>query len=98
KSILPSWWWELLGAICSLAFLAGVLTVLYIVDNKPIDKWHFQIQPNALVSILATISKGALMLTVAECLGQLKWVYFSISPQRMRYLEAFDAASRGPAG
>ncbi|KAI0164687.1 hypothetical protein GGR57DRAFT_497564 [Xylariaceae sp. FL1272] len=56
------------------------------------------IAPNSLISIFSTITKSALMVTVASCLSQLKWVYFDDTIQPLRHFELFEEASRGPWG
>lgn len=55
------------------------------------------IAPNTAVSVFATLSKSSLLLPVAECLSQLKWLHFK-SSHRLGELELFDKASRGPLG
>ncbi|KAF2109829.1 hypothetical protein BDV96DRAFT_584642 [Lophiotrema nucula] len=98
KSYIVPWWWEVLGASFSIAFLSSIFAILLVVDNKSINSWHFRIEPNALVSVFATGAKATLILIVAECIGQLKWIYFMESKRRVRRMKTFDEASRGPAG
>ena len=38
------------------------------------------------------------MLSTAACLSQLKWTHFESKPRKLRDLETFDDASRGPWG
>lgn len=52
---------------------------------------------NAIVSALATASKASLLCAVADSIGQLKWSWFQ-QPRNLYDLQAFDEASRGPAG
>ncbi|KAL8407574.1 hypothetical protein RB594_006412 [Gaeumannomyces avenae] len=63
---------------------------------------------NALVALLATVGKGAMLSTVGLCMAQLKWARFatrggggSKGPAAARPLSEFcsiDQASRGPVG
>ncbi|KAF2792355.1 hypothetical protein K505DRAFT_210984, partial [Melanomma pulvis-pyrius CBS 109.77] len=40
----------------------------------------------------------ALLVPVASCIGQLKWLWFKAKPRKTTDLERFDMASRGPEG
>jgi Protein of unknown function (DUF3176) len=65
--------------------------------ERPLSEWKLAISINAVVSILTTIAKSALMLLVAESISHLKWCHYK-STQSVKDVQAFDAASRGPWG
>lgn len=69
------WWLEMLGAVCSIACVIALVIVLIKFDGKLLSSWVWVASPNAVVSILSTASKAMMILTVAECISQLKWVY-----------------------
>jgi hypothetical protein len=69
-----------------------------LVQEDSLSSWHSVISLNALISTLATISKASLMLAVAACISQLKWLYFESAPHRIQDIQIFDNASRGPLG
>ncbi|KAI5358121.1 hypothetical protein Slin14017_G114820 [Septoria linicola] len=76
--------------------LAGLLSVL---NNKPSRDWQISgvsITPNALIAIITTFSKSALLLPVAECIAQMKWPYFQQQAHLAWHLQVFDDLSRGP--
>ncbi|KEQ69869.1 hypothetical protein M436DRAFT_33824, partial [Aureobasidium namibiae CBS 147.97] len=54
--------------------------------------------PNSVLSQLVTISRSALMFSTASCIGQLSWLHIKQKPQALSDLQAFNDASRGPAG
>lgn len=91
------WWWEigaiLLNAVC-ICLIAVVLLVLH---EKPLATWTLKVSPNGAISVLSTVGKSAIMLSVSACVSQLKWNYFT-QPRSLRDLEYFDSASRGPWG
>jgi len=66
------WWWEVSSILVALSCTTVIIIILAFVDQKPIASWRLPIQPNSLVSIFSTIAKSALLVSVAECLGQLK--------------------------
>ncbi|KAF3012650.1 hypothetical protein E8E14_010861 [Neopestalotiopsis sp. 37M] len=92
------WWWEIGASALSIACVAAIVGVLVYINNLAIDQWNFQISPNSLIAVMTTISKAAMMVPIAACISQLKWVYFSGETRPIRNLDLFDAASRGPWG
>ncbi|KAF2138172.1 uncharacterized protein K452DRAFT_199711, partial [Aplosporella prunicola CBS 121167] len=92
------WVWELGGMIISIGCMVTMLILLPYLDHKPVDEWHFLIAPNTMISTLITISKTSMLLTVAEGLSQLKWLYFKTAKRSLPELDIFDGASRGPWG
>lgn len=79
--------------------IGGTIAILLYIDDKPVGAWKLPIQPNSLVAVFSTIAKSALLVPVAECIGQLKWIYFDSTESRtLAQLQAYDEASRGPWG
>jgi hypothetical protein len=97
---LRDWQWEFLAAGFSLVCVAVVIVVLAAYQEKPLSSWHFvyNITPNTLVALLSTLSRTALIVPVASCISQLKWIHLVSSPRPLRELQVFDDASRGPWG
>lgn len=92
------WWWETGSAFLTTACTMIIVTILFLMDGKPVTEWKFRfIQPNSAVAVFSTIAKSSLLFPLAECMGQLKWAYFE-TPRPVSRLEYFDAASRGPWG
>lgn len=60
--------------------------------------FHSDINPNTLISILATLNRSSLLLYVTQGIAQSKWPYFQRKEHRLSDLQAFDDASRGPLG
>lgn len=100
-----SWWrrwWPQIGAVLlSIGCLLANVGILYSIDGKPLAVhyiFHISITPNTLISIFSTLSSFSMMFAVGDCLGQLKWTYFMQQPHRLKDLQTFDEASRGPMG
>jgi hypothetical protein len=66
--------------------------------SSPLPPADFRDELNAIISILATAAKGALLLPVAEAISQHKWLWFRRSQRKLQDIETFDNASRGPWG
>jgi hypothetical protein len=67
-----TWTWELASSIVAIASFAGIVILLASVNDKPIPKWPSRLSVNAILSVLVTVMKGAIGVTVTECLCQLK--------------------------
>lgn len=93
-------WW-LLELICWFigAFsVAALVIVLRHFDGQAITHSDYGLTLNALISLLAGITRSSLMVPTYGALGQLKWNWFRGDPKLMVDFEIFDSASRGPLG
>ncbi|KAK5724997.1 hypothetical protein LTR17_013383 [Elasticomyces elasticus] len=100
-SLLRLWWAELLAASFSLACIIVQAGLLRMLDDEPFGTWRLirtDINPNTLISILATLNRSSLLLYVTQGIAQLKWPYFQRQSHRLSDLQIFDDASRGPLG
>jgi len=96
-SLDSTWIPEFLAIFGSILSLTGVAILLAIFDNKKI--FHFYgVTLNSLVSLLSTVSKGWLMLVLAEAISQWKWILFSSRRRLLIDFNTIDIASRGPLG
>ena len=110
--IADDWWLiEFVAELVALTGLFATFGLLWHYDNKPVPRfadgyWTL----NSIVALLATITKGALMVSVASALGRRKWRHFlprstswkrrseKASKQLLGDFETFDSASRGAFG
>ncbi|KAG9610557.1 hypothetical protein KCU77_g2609, partial [Aureobasidium melanogenum] len=98
ESVIRSWWREILAIMLSIASLLSTVGVLLAYEDQPLSSWEFRYLPNTVVSQLTTISRSALMFSTASCVSQLSWLHIQEKPRALSELQAFDNASRGPAG
>jgi hypothetical protein len=75
----PGWlsvWCKGLGALVfSFVCLAANVSILWALEGKGLQSWRLgnvDVTPNALVSIVSTLSKSSLLLPVAEGISQMK--------------------------
>lgn len=88
---------ELAGVAVSASLLATMVALLSVYNHQPQPSWP-HVSLNAVISTLSTLSKASLIFSVAESLGQLKWVWFSQQERPLMDLRLFDSASRGAWG
>jgi hypothetical protein len=100
KLDLKDWLWEFTAAALNIAAFTAVVIVLAVYRNKPLASWNFvfNISLNTLIAVLSTLSRTALLVPVASCISQLKWIHLVGSPRPLREIQVFDDASRGPWG
>jgi hypothetical protein len=101
-NVIERWLLEIISWLISAICMGAIVATLIVLQDKPSSKWPFDgvgLTLNAFVSILSRIAGAALLLPVAEALGQLKWIWFIRGDSKKMWdFEMFDNASRGPWG
>ena len=92
------WFWEITTAIVSLLSFFAIIAILAFLSEKPLSIWSFSIAPNALIAVFTTLSKTAVMVPLAACIGQLKWPHYQNNFRALSHIQLFDDSSRGPWG
>ena len=97
---LRDWQWEFGASIFSFGCFAAVVGILARNDNRSLASWNFVfgVTLNTLIAVLSTLSRTALMVPVASCISQLKWIHLVGASRPLREVQVFDDASRGPWG
>lgn len=94
---MRAWSCELASVTGSAFLLLALVAVLLVYDGQPIFTWH-GITLNAIVSILSTASKTALLFAITELVSQWKWILFTDRSRPLMDFERIDSASRGAFG
>jgi hypothetical protein len=100
-NVFERWLLEIVSWFISAICMVAIIAALVVLQNQPASKWPFHgvFSLNAFVSVLSRVAGAALLLPVAEALGQLKWMWFIKGDSRKMWdFEMFDNASRGPWG
>lgn len=103
KPSQSSFWdlhWEVTAAAFSSICFVAVVGVLILFDEKSFSTWSFvfNISINTIIVVLSTLSRTALLVPVASCISQLKWIHIVEALRRLYDIQMFDDASRGPWG
>jgi hypothetical protein len=98
RTTLYTWTPEVIAILLSTASLVAIVAVLYAYHGKTTPHLPYGITLNAIVSMLALISRSMLLYTVASSIGQLKWCWYQERKHKFSDLHVFDDASRGPWG
>lgn len=98
-NLFVDWWMgELLAILLSIMALFAIVLILRKYEGHSLPTLPHNMSLNFVVSTLATVSKSSLLLAVASALGQFKWLWMFSKQRRLRDLQIFDEASRGPLG
>ncbi|SMQ51663.1 unnamed protein product [Zymoseptoria tritici ST99CH_3D7] len=97
KILLDTWLPEIFILVLSVACLVTIIVILSVYDGTLSRELPYGITLNAIVSVLATASRSALLFPVAACVGQLKWCWYA-KKRPLHDIQTFDDASRGPWG
>ncbi|KAK8071656.1 hypothetical protein PG996_005004 [Apiospora saccharicola] len=92
------WFLEVVAILFSVACMVGVIYILMYMKDQPLSKWPYDLNLNSTIAVLITALKSSLMLAVASCISQSKWLYFKKRRARVQQFDKFDEASRGPLG
>lgn len=98
RAFYSGWYLEALAALVGFGCLTAVGVILGRMQDKPLDTWWFPFNINSTVAAFVTAAKSVAMMIVASSLSQRKWLHFQERPSRLRDLDVFDEASRGPFG
>ncbi len=94
-----TWWFkEILAVVSSFVFQGAAIVILLCMVDKPYTRWNFFVSLNATIAIFTTAAKAALLLAVAACISQWKWLHFKSRHQPIRDFDIYDEASRGSLG
>jgi|SRR5687767_6179973 hypothetical protein len=77
--------------------IAKVVILLHF-DNKELPSWPLSVNLNTLIALLSILQRAALLLIVAEIIGQIKWFWFAERTRPLLQLHEFDEASRSVLG
>ena len=100
-NVIERWLLEIISWTISAVCMGAIVGVLLYLSNEPLSKWQLSrigLTLNAFISVLSNVATAALLLPVAEALGQLKWSWFQGHSKKLWDFEIFDNASRGPWG
>jgi Protein of unknown function (DUF3176) len=91
------WLPEITSVLLALIALVATIILLALRGGKPLPDWPSLLNINSLVAIFSAVVKVALLFPIAECISELKWIWFA-KPQPVSDFDRFDSASRGPWG
>lgn len=95
RSPFREWLIELASLIASVLCLVAMLILLLVYRNRALPELSMGLTFNAIISVLITAAKMAMLSAVSSAMGQIKWKWFWQNGSPLRNLDLFDEASRG---
>jgi hypothetical protein len=89
---LDTWVPEILALFVSAASIVAITSILKYYDSTKSPKLPYGITLNAIISILATVSRSMLIFAVSMCIGQLKWCWYHERKRRVEDIQTMVRA------
>jgi len=87
-----SWLFEATGLLLAAVALGILVVVLKVHQDKPIPKWPVGMTLNTLASIISTVFRSSLMISVVSAPSQSGWLWYTQRPKPLRDICWFDSA------
>jgi hypothetical protein len=87
---------EMIAMIFSIGCTVAIAFTIGNYNGGPIPSLPSSVTLNALISILSTAARAALVFVLSSTIGQLKWCWLVRRDTRLQDLQVMDEASRGP--
>lgn len=98
QHVLRYWTWELLALFLAIGLMVAKVVILSYFEGQELPDWPLSITLNALIALLSTIQRAALLLVLAEIIGQSRWLWYTERTRPLHHLDAFDEARRSSLG
>lgn len=92
-----TWWPETIAICFSMLCSVAIGVTLMVFKDSPVPHLPQSLTLNAMISVLATGSKSAMLFVVGSCLSQVKWIWFR-EERSLSDVQKLENASRGPLG
>jgi hypothetical protein len=97
-SVFRAWGFELGAILLAVGLVVAIMVLLATHEGLPAPNWGQHLNLNALLALLSTILRAALVVIVAQVISQRKWEWLSESSRPLSTLQDFDSGSRGGLG
>jgi hypothetical protein len=93
---LDTWIPEILALFISAASIAAIIAILDLYEDEKPPEMSYGITLNAVVSILATVSRSMLIFAVSMCIGQLKWCWYHGRKRKVEDIQTMVKVKKVP--
>lgn len=89
-----SWLLETGACMVALGLFIAEIVLLRSFEKHQVGKWPWGWSLNSAVALLTTFIEANLVFALTSCLGQMKWLWFSLDQGRMKRLIWVDLIAR----
>lgn len=98
RLVLDTWICESIALVFSIGCVVAIAFTVGSFEGERIPELPSGVTLNAIISLLSTAARAALIFVVSAAIGQLKWCWFLRPGRRLQDLQTMDEASKGPLG
>lgn len=75
RTVTNSWSFEIFSWLLATVSTVILLIVLATFRHRPVSHWHSNVSLNTVVNVVSQIAQTAILVPVAACISQLKWLW-----------------------
>lgn len=96
--LLRCWEMELFAILLAAATVVVIVVLLHYYHDKNVRSWNHTWQINSVFAFLTAIMEASVAFAVGACLGQLRWLWYSRSHERMqiKWIDRLTNAKSAP--
>lgn len=89
-----SWLLEIGACVVALGLFIAEIVLLRFFEKHEVGSWPWGWSLNSAVALLTTFIEANLVFALTSCLGQMKWLWFSLDQGKMKRLIWVDLIAR----
>ena len=89
-----SWFLEIGACVTALVLFIAEIVVLRVFEKNQVGTWPWRWSLNSAVALVTTLIEANLVFALTSCLGQMKWLWFSLDQGTTKPLIWVDLIAR----
>ena len=89
-----SWFLEIGACVTALVLFIAEIVVLRVFEKNQVGTWPWSWSLNSAVALVTTLIEANLVFALTSCLGQMKWLWFSLDQGTTKPLIWVDLIAR----
>jgi hypothetical protein len=89
-----SWLLEIGACVTALVLFIAEIVLLRVFEKHQVSTWPWRWSLNSAVALVTTLIEANLVFALTSCLGQIKWLWFSLDQGTMKPLIWVDLIAR----
>jgi hypothetical protein len=89
-----SWLLEIGACVTALVLFIAEIVLLRVFEKHQVSTWPWRWSLNSAVALVTTLIEANLVFALTSCLGQMKWLWFSLDQGTMKPLIWVDLIAR----
>ena len=90
-----SWFLEIGACVTALVLFVAEIVILRVFEKNQVGSWPWTWSLNSAIALVTTLIEANLVFALTSCLGQMKWLWFSLDQGTMKPLIWIDLIALG---